>query len=886
MSALEPDRWQAITPYLDQALELAEDEREMFVSSLRGHDAALAHELELLLAEHRLVAAERFLERPAMAPLGGPAAGHAVGAYTLLSPIGSGGMGTVWLAGRSDGRFERQVAIKFLSVALAGRGEERFRREGRILARLTHANIARLIDAGVAPDGQPYLVLEHVAGTQIDRYCADRGLAVADRVRLFLRVLDAVAHAHANLIVHRDIKPSNVLVTADGGVKLLDFGIATLVDDDRSATRVPTRDAGAMTPSFAAPEQLTGGAVTTATDVYALGVLLYVLLADRHPAGEAAQLPAELVKAIVERDPGRPSSAAEPGRRRALAGDLDTAVLKALKKRPDERYASVTAFADDLRRYLNHEPLAARPDTLAYRAAKFVRRNRAITALAAVAIVASAAGIIGTTMAARTASAQRDFALRQLSRAEAINDLNAFLLTDAAPLGRPFTVNDLLARAEHIVERQQNRQDPARIETLISIGRQYWTQDEDARSRRVLAAAYGDSRGIGDRAVRAKASCALAGIEGRGSDLGRAESLFQEGLAELGRAPELALDRVFCLLTGAFVSREAGNAQQAIARVEEAQRELQASPIKSELLELRALADLAETYRVAGRHFDAASVFERLMPRLTALGRDDTQTAGTWFNNWGMALSGMGRPLDAERAFRRGIDVSRADASESAVSPMLLNNYARVLRELGRLDEAASYAERACSRAREAGDVVVVHQSTLLRAWIYIDRREFDRADAMLAEVTPAFRQKFQRGHIALAALASYGSLLAQGRGDLAAAMRLADEAIDSVDAAVKAGRQGVDALPILLVRRSAIALQLGDLDRAEADARRAVALLDKANPPDARVSTTGRAYLALARALDARGRRDAARDARRVAAAHLISALGADHRETHEAQQ
>ena len=237
----------------------------------------MAAELDILLTEHRALARDGFLERgPAAFPVQA-FAGQTMGGYTLVSPIGEGGMGSVWLAERSDGRFDRRVAIKFLSVAIAGRGEERFRREGSILARLAHPQIAQLVDAGVSNAGQPYLILEHVEGEHIDQYCDHHGLHVESRIGLFLEVLAAVEHAHANLIVHRDLKPSNVLVGNDGHVKLLDFGIAKLLEEDGvtgAATRLTREGGRAMTPEYEAPEQVTSDPVTTTTDVYALGVLL------------------------------------------------------------------------------------------------------------------------------------------------------------------------------------------------------------------------------------------------------------------------------------------------------------------------------------------------------------------------------------------------------------------------------------------------------------------------------------------------------------------------------------------------------------------------------------------------------------------------------------
>jgi serine/threonine protein kinase len=409
---LSPERWQEVSPYLDQVLSLSEDERAPWLESLRAERPDLANLLQDLLEEHRALVQKQFLERsPVSDTTESSLAGQKIGAYTLISAIGQGGMGSVWLAERSDGRFDRRVAVKFLNFSVAATGGvQRFKREGRILGQLTHPHIAELIDAGVTANGEPYLVLENVAGKHIDEYCDQHHLNAHARIQLFLDVLSAVAHAHANLVVHRDLKPSNVLIRNDGQVKLLDFGIAKLLAEDAdadNATQLTVAGSGPLTPQFAAPEQITGGAVTTATDVYALGVLLYILLTGQHPAGNDPHSPAELVKAIVETEPPLASETAASSAsrlqakkcgttfeklRRQLRGDLDTILAKALKKAPAERYASVTALADDLRRYLNHEPISARPDSIAYRARKFVYRNRVVVTLVTVAFVAILAG--------------------------------------------------------------------------------------------------------------------------------------------------------------------------------------------------------------------------------------------------------------------------------------------------------------------------------------------------------------------------------------------------------------------------------------------------------------------------------------------------------------
>ncbi len=413
MSKLSPDQWEALSPLLDEALELTDDERLAWLAALRAENPTLAQQLEALLQEHRELSEEGFLDERPIGLTGAPGlAGQFFGAYTLVSQIGHGGMGTVWLAERNDGRFERRVAVKVLNFALMGKGgEERFKREGRILGRLTHPHIAELIDAGVSPGGHPFLVLEYIEGGHIDLYCDQHTLDVRARVRLFLDALGAVAHAHANLIVHRDLKPPNILVRTNGQVKLLDFGIAKLLEGGGQAgeSHLTLEGGRALTPEYAAPEQLKGETVTAATDVYASGVLLYILLTGRHPVGDGPRTPASLVKAILETEPTRPSeivvaaqtngdsTATNAGKRatspeklaRSLRGDLDTIVAKALKKNPQERYPSIKALADDLQHYLSYEPISARPDTIAYRAGKFLRRHRN-------SVTAAAAGDLGT----------------------------------------------------------------------------------------------------------------------------------------------------------------------------------------------------------------------------------------------------------------------------------------------------------------------------------------------------------------------------------------------------------------------------------------------------------------------------------------------------------
>ena len=909
MAMLSAKDWEVLSPRLEEALSMTESERSNWLSSLRTQDPDLVSRLETLLLERSLISHEHFLEnRSAELPVRQGLEGQTLGAYRLISEIGQGGMGSVWLAERSDGRFERRVAVKFLNLALIGKtGEERFKREGRILAHLVHPHIAELIDAGVSPAGQPYLVLEHIEGDHIDRYCDRNRLDVAARIRLFLEILQAVAQAHASLIVHRDLKPSNVLVRNDGLAKLLDFGIAKLLEDDHtSETQLTVQGVRAMTPECAAPEQLRGGPITTATDIYSLGVLLYVLLTGQHPAGPGPHAPADLVKAIVDTEPVLPSKVAAlgagdakrvienaarrgttPGRlSRLLRGDLDTIIAKTLKKEPSERYSSVAALADDLNRHLGNVPISARPDTLAYRAAKFLRRNRAAVALTTLAALATSAGIVGTLVQARTARAQRNFAFRQLSRAERMNDLNALLLTDVAPMGKPLKVNELLDREERIVEREHDDDPASHAEMLMSIGDQYSGQEEHAKAMRVLNEAYQLSRSLPDRSTRAKASCMLSFEMVPIGDLARAESLVQEGLREMPNQPQFGPERVHCLVRGSEIAYRNGDSRLAVARAQEAERLLKELPVHSPLQDLDVLGNVAGVYGGAGRFIEANAAFERASVLMTSLGYDETRKAVELFNDWALTLTFAGRPLEAEKAYRRAIEISRINQADDAVLPTLMYNYGAALRELGRLPEAADYAERAFAKAQSAGDQILINQTTLLRARVYRDRREFRRAASMFAEVEPRLRQTLPPGHYAFASLVSDKSLMAQMQGDFTTALQLADQAVAMDEATVKAGGQGAAYIPSLLVRRSAAELELGQKDRALADAAKALTLQQSATQPGTFSCTTGRAYLALGRALESQGQLEEARSAYRSAAEQLQSTLGPDHSDTRAARK
>ncbi|MHC9083575.1 serine/threonine-protein kinase [Luteimonas sp. RIT-PG2_3] len=476
---MDPLRWQTLSPLLDALLELEPDARAMRLATIRLDDPALADDLESLLAME--AEGDDFLSEPLMAVHNGVQSGMSVGPYELERLLGEGGMGQVWLARRADGLYQKRVALKLLRPGLADPNLRlRFTRERQILARLEHPHIARLLDAGISSDQQPYLALEYVEGEPITDWCRAHTPSIEDRLRLFLQICDAVSHAHTNLIVHRDLKPSNILVTPLDEVRLLDFGIAKLLDSGEQAPDNTRTGLRTFTLHYAAPEQILGEPVTTMTDVYSLGVVLYELLTDRKPYQLKRPSDAQWEDAILNSDPVRPSIAIQRNgadtpalegamlkrRLRALAGDLDNITLRTLAKRPEQRYPSVEALALDLHRHLDGKPVLARPQSLAYRARKFLARQRwaLSTAVLVSAVLVSALGII---------SWQAREAVNESARAQAMQDFIVGLFENAgsAPTGTPLDVRTLLDSGVQRGERELARQPLAHAELLGLIAR-------------------------------------------------------------------------------------------------------------------------------------------------------------------------------------------------------------------------------------------------------------------------------------------------------------------------------------------------------------------------------------------------------------------------------
>jgi len=679
MSRIVVEQWRTLSALLDRALDVPTDARDAWIDGLGGDDAVLAPVLRDMLARGERLEGEHFLD--ALATLGGEvespsefAAGVAIGPYRLLRPLGAGGMGEVWLAERADGAMHRTVALKLPLVALSrGAVAERFARERDILAALEHPGIARLYDAGVTSDGQPYLALEFVDGVPIDRYADAHRLGVDARLALFEQVLDAIAYAHANLVLHRDIKPSNLLVTPDGKAKLLDFGIAKLMADGRAQETALTRMAGrAMTLDYAAPEHVAAQPLTTAADVYSLGVLLYELVAGERPYRTRHGTQAELAEAIVQADIEPPSArrasdaaaharASTPARlRRALRGDLDTIVLKALRKRPEDRYATARAFAEDLDRHRNGQPVLARPDSMGYRAMKFAGRHRA--ALAVTALVAVV--LVGATIVAVRQAHQ---ATLEAARANAVQAFMTDLFRanssrQADPVkARQTTAIELLDLGAGKIETALNDAPAAKLATLRLFGDLY------------------DDLEVNDRAVTLrKQAVALA------------RSLYGTGDPRV--AKEL-MDLDYSLRASSFVNERA-------ATIAEAERILDAAHDERSILRAHLLMRKADYYSSIDRP-RAREYVDRASALYRALGESHDLANAMYLRS---QIDGwLGRWQDSRDDIRQAIDI--VERTDGPRAPELTQYYAYLAEAEFGLDDYAS-AENSYRRALAAARAV------------------------------------------------------------------------------------------------------------------------------------------------------------------------------------
>jgi eukaryotic-like serine/threonine-protein kinase len=677
MAAIDRERWTVLEPLLDEALELTPEERVPWLEALNQSAPDVAAELNALLTGDASADREGFLTRPLDLTL----EGVTIGAYTLERMLGHGGMGSVWLAKRTDGRFEGRAAVKLLNLSLlSASGQDRFRREGSILARLAHPGIASLLDAGVSRGGQPYLVLEYVDGKRLDVYAAERTLALEDRIRLFLGVLDAVGHAHANLIVHRDLKPSNILVTSDGRVKLLDFGIAKLTGDELAgadATAVTIDGARVFTPQFAAPEQVRGEPITTATDVYALGVILYMLIAERHPTGHESKTAADFVRTLSEVQPAP-----------LAPRDLDRVVGKALRKEQSDRYQNVRSFADDLERFLRHEPVSVGRDALVYRARKFALRHRAAVAVGSATLGVLFAATAFSASQMREARRQRDGAIAAGRRADAQAEFATLLVSQAGE--KPITNREMLDRARDGIERQYAG-DPRFVSAaLLELSSHYGELGDSKTRAAVLARAESISLATHDTTRLIEIRCNIADelrTEGKHKD---AEQLLNASDSLLRRFPDPSVEAT-CRMNRAWLENEMGHPEKSAPAI------LRAIAIRDSLGQTRdmfyvtLLDGLAYTFDRQNRIRDAIAVDQRVIALLDSTGRGRTATTAVFRHNLAVLYNSVGDVAEASRILHDGLEVMGPSDPNGRVPQQFLIHYAHAALYQGDADSARKY---------------------------------------------------------------------------------------------------------------------------------------------------------------------------------------------------
>jgi eukaryotic-like serine/threonine-protein kinase len=716
---LNADAWATLNRLLDSALDLPPAERARFVDGLPPEHESLKPRLRALLSHASIGATDAPLKTlPKIdSRLTDPSddsseafqsSGTSIGPYRLLRRLARGGMGTVWLAARADGLVQRPVALKLPRGAWRRPGlSERMAREREILASLNHAHIASLYDAGLTADGQPYLALEYVEGRPIDEYARENRLDGRSCVRLFLQVTDAVAHAHARLVVHRDLKPTNILVTGEGEVRLLDFGIAKLLEQgeaqELALTEISNR---AWTPAYASPEQIGGGPISVATDVYSLGVVLFEILTGARPYKLSHESRAALEEAILKFDPVRPSDAAiDASRRKSLRGDLDTILLKTLKKAPEERYATVNALADDLERYLNGRPVLAQPDSRWYRGRKFVNRNRVEVAAAALALLALLGGAIAAGIGFLRATRAETAAREQAAAAREVSEFVVRLFEIADPgenRGNSITAREILDRGAATIESELSTEPSLQASlfgTLSHVHESLGLYPESID----LAEKSLARRGSGENELeRARVLSTLGRARQRMGEFAAARAALEEALVRVRLLGEERLEVASVLNNLGSLHWQLEEYEQAVARHERA-LEIARSAGGGEHIEVaKSLRGLGIVRNSEGDYEAALRLHREAQPIYAAFYSDSHPTLADGLDNIGLALEGLKRFEEALEYMKRALEMrKRVLGAEHPFVAYSDYNMGRVLVAQNKLEDALPLYEEGL-RIREA----------------------------------------------------------------------------------------------------------------------------------------------------------------------------------------
>ena len=792
--------------------------------------------------------------------------GRELDGYRITAFIAEGGMSRVYRASRIDGSFERDVAIKLSTISgFSPAMRERFMQEQSVLAGLNHPHISQLYDARLTAEGWPYIVMELVDGSPITCYCREQSLALADRLRLLIDVVEAVAFAHANLVVHRDIKPSNVLVTTSGRVKLLDFGIAKLLEDEPgNLTRT-----GAMTPRYASPEQLLGKPISIASDVYQLGLLLAEVLGGTLPTeGET------LTDAIQRSAAGRPLTL--PGAvRQSLPREITLVIEQCLRAEPGERYRDANALRSDLEAYLSGYPVSAAGQRPGYRVRKFVQRNRAgvAGALLTLAALVSATAITGWQMV--EAKRQQGIAVYQQQRVQASNEFYSLLMEEMGE--GALTSVELLDRGRSLLESQFGTNQPFMASMLFDVSRRYSSLGERQREAELLQEAERIARDHGDTNILAAVMCRRARTTMLQDPEGSAERL-DEGLALYGSLAAPGIETsVECLRARSRAEVQAGRSDEALATLFAAKRLLDAHPAPGTNLRGLVLNDIAFRYHNDAQPNEAIRYLDEVLALLESTGRGATLGYQRVAANKAVVLQNLGRIPEALAAFDDLVGRMRASGFAGRGAASLLAQYGSLLASVGRMDEAADILTQGLALAEADGNRRVAARLNLGMATVHLADGAYARAAESL-EAAEAYIENPQADRALAMAIRVNRVKVHRSLGNLETAAR----EIDALLAA--AGYPGVRETPGLisaLIEAAEVRRRLGDLAAARSLADGLIERLQAHARPDSRGSIhLGRALVQRAEIRLESGDRDGAVRDLESALPQLVEALGDDHRE------
>lgn len=874
---LDPLVYARVGPLLDHALDLLPEHRAEWLATLHDESAEVLETLARLL-EQDVGTAEFLPSGPGKHSLeqllGASApslAGTPIGAWTLDEPIGQGGMGTVWLAHRADGTFTGRAAIKLLHLSSVNPAAlEQFRREGTLLATLSHPNIARLLDAGVTETGQPYLVMEYVDGVPLDVYAQKLHLTQTARVRLMQQVLDAISHAHAHLIVHRDLKPANILVRPDGRVTLLDFGIGRqlLLSPSNALPDVTEVGGRALTPLFASPEQLRGEMVGTASDTYSAAVVAYLLLTGTHPTAGDSRMTADLLRTTLESEP-----------QHTTLGDLDTILRKALKKSPDERYETAAAFNDDLQRFLERKPVRARPNTFGYRMRRFAQRNRAGLAGASVAIVVLMATVGVAVRQAWQAERARSLALFQSERAEATRQFQTLLMSQIGTT--TLSQKELLDKGVQMFDAGQTTDPRITISLLLNFADRYAELDRHVEERTLLLRADSSAQRLANVPAMFATACALARhyvatnqVPAARQQLVRAENVVA------GSAAANEVDRVACLLASASLFPRNAKLDSTFILYQRVVAILDSTGRSNTLQMVAVQSLLAGHLGRMNRSREAIAVLGRQQQALTRLGLADSYASTAVMANIATERVALG-----ERAATLpiwGQVNARIMAADTAggVNPTTGFNFASDLLADGQADSALVWYRAVAASAAKRKNAVIESRAEfgVIRSLSALGRgAEASPVLTRYLAMLRALKRPVDRDSLILTAA------IAAALKDTAGAIVLLEGVmtLDSVLANPQTTRKSWSALSTL----TPLLLSQGASERARTYARVMRAIADTDSLTGTQSADVGLADLYLARSFAAQGMRDSARTWATAATTALRAGAGAGHVHTRQAE-